>query len=121
MLPSPSLLHQLYNGTLQSRLNFGKALHAQLSHRLMQDPTFAGTFATLLQAADTLGEYMAAMGMGRQCAACATNNPGGCCSREIAEETDAQIGPARSELELLTGRLLGIQYEVEQLLLAGMK
>lgn len=171
MLPSPSLLHQLYNGTLQSRLNFGKALHAQLSHRLMQSPTFAGTFATLRQAADTLAEYMATMGMGRQCAACATNNPGGCCSQEIAEETDAlqmlmnllagvkvdisegqgkaccfigtegcsfmfkpmfclnynctriiaQIGPARSELELLTGRLLGIQYEVEKLLLAGMK
>jgi hypothetical protein len=171
MVSSPSLLHQLYSGTLQNRLNFGKALHAQLSHRLMQDPTFACTFATLRQAADTLAGYMAARGMGRQCTACATNNPGGCCSREIAEETDAlqmlmnllagvkvdisegqgetccfigtegcsfmfkpmfclnynctriiaQMGPARSELELLTGRLLGIQYEVEKMLLARLK
>lgn len=167
---SPHLFQQIYNGTIPARLNFCRSLHATLSPRLMHDRIFTGAFDTLRQAADTLTRNMSANGMGRQCAACSANNPGGCCSREIAEETDAlqmlmnmlagveidmaedkgeaccflgregciftfkpmfclnyncdrivtHIGSARPELELLAGRLLGNQYEVEKMLLARM-
>lgn len=171
MLSSPLLFDRIYNGTLQNRLDFGKSLHAAAGPRLMRDRFFTGAFADLRQAADTLARYMAAIGMGESCVACATNNPGGCCSREMAGETDAlqmlmnmlagmeigvsdnhgeaccflgeagcififkpmfclnynchriitRIGPSRSELELLTGRLLGNQYEVEQILFDRIK
>ena len=165
---SPHLFHQIYNGTIRTRLNFGRSLHTALSPRLMQDWTFTGAFDTLRQAADRLSQNMATTGMGGQCAACSAHNPGGCCSLEMAGETDAlqmlmnmlagveievaedkggaccflgregciftfkpmfclnyncdriitHIGPARPALELLAGRLLGNQYEVEKLLLA---
>jgi len=167
MLP-PHLFHQIFNGKIPARLNFGRSLHTALGSRLMQDRLFTGAFDTLRQAADTLSQNMAGIGMGRQCVACSIDNPGGCCSREMAGETDAlqmlmnmlagveiditedkgeaccflgregciftfkpmfclnyncdkiitHIGPARPELELLAGRLLGNQYEVEKILLA---
>lgn len=169
MLP-PLLFHRIYSGTLQRRLNFSKALHAALAPQLMQDRNFTEPFAGLREAADRLAGYMGTLGMGRQCGACSANNPGGCCSLEMAGETDAiqillnllagveveiadnggaccflgdtgcifafkpmfclnyncdriisQVGLSRSELEVLTGRLLGKQYEVEKILLERVK
>lgn len=169
MLP-PLLFHRIYDGPLQSRLDFSRSLHAALLPQLMQESAFAGFFGGMRKAADSLAGRMAGMGMGRQCTACSLNNPGGCCSREMALETDAlqmlmnllvqvrvdirdngeaccflgqegcififkpmfclnyncdrissHIGPARAELEVLTGGLLGKQYEVEKNLIARIR
>lgn len=167
MLP-PHLFHQIFAGKIDARLNLGRSLHAALADRLRQDRIFAAAFDAMRQAAEALSRHMISAGMGRLCVACSANNPGGCCSRAMAGETDAlqmlmnllagveiditenkadvccflgregciftfkpmfclnyncdriiaHLGPARPALELLTGRLLGHQYEMEKFLLA---
>ncbi len=169
MLP-PLLFRRIYSGSLRRRLEFSRSLHAVLGPQLIPDKFFTQTFDDLRQAADKLAGYMATLGMGRRCAACSADNPGGCCSLEMAEETDAiqillnlhagveveiadngpaccflgkkgcififkpmfclnyncdriisEVGLSRGELEVLTGRLLCKQYEVEKILLERIK
>lgn len=100
MLQKHDLLAKIYSGTLLSRLHFGRSLHATLGLQIMQDKIIAGSFATLREFADTLTRQMELMGMEKMCSACSAENRGGCCSRAIAEETDA--------IQMLMNMLAGI-------------
>lgn len=103
-MPSPQLLHRIYHGEIQARLDFGRSLHAVLSSPLSRDEIFTAAFATLRRTAETLSRQMVSAGMGRQCVACSANNPGGCCSREMAGETDA--------VQILMNLLAGVEVKV---------
>lgn len=100
MLQKHDLFAKIYCGTLLSRLHFGRSIHAALGPQVMQDETFAGSFDTLREYADALSRQMDRMGMGKICSACSAQNRGGCCSRAIAEETDA--------IQMLMNMLAGV-------------
>lgn len=169
MLP-PTLFKHMYHGAPESRLDFARSLHTAMAAELTRDKSFTAAFAELRDAAGLLAGYMAGLGMGDLCAACSAGDHGGCCSRDMAEETDAlqmlmnmlagvkiavtdqgraccflgslgctflfkpmfclnyncerivaRLGPARIELEALSGQLLGRQYTVEKALIEKIK
>lgn len=98
------LLTKVYGGTLLSRLDFGKAIHAGLGPRIMEDRVFAESFEGLLADAALLTRQMGIMAMGARCTACSVENRGGCCSRAIAEETDA--------IQMAMNMLAGIKVDI---------
>ena len=104
MLHRHDIFAKVYSGTLLSRLQFAGSVHTALSPRIMQDKTFAGSFAALREFADALSRQMERMGMGKMCSACSAENRGGCCSRAIAEETDA--------IQMLMNMLAGINIDI---------
>jgi hypothetical protein len=98
------LFHRIYHDSLEHRLSLAIALHKSLSRELRQDTVFPEAFARLHHAAERLAREMTALGMGESCAACAVKNPGGCCSLEMAGETDA--------LQLLMNLLAGVEIDM---------
>jgi hypothetical protein len=104
MLQKHDLLTKVYGGTLPARLHFCKAIHAEFSPRIMADLDFARSFDALLADAGLLTRQMAKMAMGAQCTACSAGNRGGCCSRAIADETDA--------IQMVMNMLAGVEVEI---------
>lgn len=98
------LLAKVYGGTLLTRLHFGKAIHAQLGRQIMKDGAFARSFDALLADAGLLTRRMGIMAMGARCAACSAENRGGCCSRAIADETDA--------VQMVMNMLAGVDVDI---------
>jgi hypothetical protein len=98
------LLAKVYGGTLLARLDFGKAIHAEIGRQVMTERAFVQSFEGLVADAELLSRQMEIMAMGARCAACSAENRGGCCSRAIAEETDA--------IQMAMNMLAGIKVDI---------
>ena len=89
-MPTNSFNHSLlYNGSLESKLETGKAIVEVLRDELEQDSFFQKEFSELKKRAAALDSHMGTMNLGELCSSCASNPDGGCCSRYMSGETDA--------------------------------
>jgi len=91
----------IYNGTVESRLDTARRLHCRHGEQLQGDAYFQSEFKLLCEAAAAVAGYMTAMNLGPLCSRCAAQPGGGCCSLFMAGETDG--------LQMLMNLLAGIE------------
>ncbi|HIJ77896.1 MAG TPA: hypothetical protein HPP69_01125 [Deltaproteobacteria bacterium] len=84
----PSFFDDLYGGTIHDKIAMAGRIYGQIREELALDPNFATEFSKLNQLQAQLVKVMAALQLGKLCAACAGNNGGGCCSAFMAGEND---------------------------------
>ena len=79
----------LYDGSLESKRETGKAIAELLREELEHNIVFIKEFSELKKRAAALNSHMATMNLGELCSGCASKPDGGCCSRYMSGETDA--------------------------------
>ena len=97
---SPPLLARIFQGTVTSRLDFAREVFATSREALTSDPDIAQALAEMQTLASTLDRQMLTMAMDSLCSRCAASPGGGCCSLEMAGETDA--------IQMLMNMLTGV-------------
>lgn len=83
------LQEKIYGGSVESRLAFGFLLFRKLGKSFAGLTGVCGALALLRNQASALNAHMQALALGRLCYSCAASDGGGCCSRQMAGETDS--------------------------------
>lgn len=85
----PLSWNNLYADDVSTKIANAQTLFNCYGDWLRSDGRAAAVLKTIRQRADNLQEVMVALGMPRFCTACGARPEGGCCSAEMANETDA--------------------------------
>jgi hypothetical protein len=99
-------LHDLYFAPVPVKLALAGELHALYGARLTATPRIISLFGRIEEGAAGLGQAMEAMTMAALCQRCGNRPAGGCCSLEMANETDAIL--------LLANMLMGVAVVVQR-------
>ncbi len=85
----PFSWNNLYADDVSTKIANAQTLFNCYGDRLRSSGQAVAVLKTIRQRADNLQEVMVALGMPRFCTACGARSEGGCCSAEMANETDA--------------------------------
>ncbi len=106
MKQEPSLRDLLFFSEVPTRLDAAYRLHRRLEPLLMRDFYFLQLQENLQNLRSVLAAQMAQMKLGALCSHCASTAGGGCCSSEMAGETDT--------IQILINLLAGIEVRILQ-------
>lgn len=99
-------LHDFYFAPVPVKLALAVDLHARQGNRLVAVPGIVSLMSRIGEAAEGLDQAMAAVVMAALCHRCGSKPTGGCCSLEMANETDSVL--------LLANMLLGIAVAIQR-------
>ncbi|MDA8163708.1 MAG: hypothetical protein M0017_01560 [Desulfobacteraceae bacterium] len=99
-------LHDFFFAPVPAKLAMALDLHARFGARLAAAPPVVFLIAKIEEAAAGLQQAMDAMAMAALCRECGSRPAGGCCSLEMANETDAVL--------FLANLLLGVPVTVQR-------
>ncbi len=102
---NPSLYDLLFFSTVPARLDVAQRLHRQLEALLSADPGFLQLQEDLRCVHAALAAQMVQMELGALCSRCGST-AGGCCSSEMAGETDA--------VQILINLMAGVDVRIMQ-------
>lgn len=100
------LLHLAACGTPEEKLARSHRLVTALGGRSTAEPKLTAALETLRGHSLALKEQMASMGLGRLCGDCAARPGGGCCSEQMADNSDS--------LQIAINLLLGAAVEARR-------
>ena len=95
-----TLLRDCYASDVPTKIALSRQLHERFGPHLEADAKFRGILAEMVQLVVDLDEVMRGMQLFVLCGACGSQPSGGCCSAEMANETDAIL----LWMNLLAGR-----------------
>jgi len=100
------LVQTYYSGTAAAKLSVARELHQRLGGKLAAAPPLREGLAQLHHQALALETHMRSMALGHLCSRCASRTGGGCCSADMADNTDS--------IMLLTNLLLGVTIDCQE-------
>ena len=84
-------IRDLYFSDIATKIDIARHLFKASGDRLKSDPAVKEKLLLLLRLTDVLREQMRSMGIFELCGRCGSSPAGGCCSAEMANESDAVL------------------------------